>query len=385
MANERRKHRALSKDKDTLEVVRPRQPVFPVLPEARQAPHPAPASSKRGSTHDVAKKAVAAPLPAPNIHRKSITQPNGEDLRKLPKLSPTAPSTRAAPAEATSKAPARSRAGSRHNMPEINPATLAAPAVSLPRKSSLLAKGKNIIGIVRPLPSKQSSEPHNILQQQPSTSKRGSRNEIQANMPAHQGKVQAQNDGLGKTGVAGDQRSEQGAPVNKSESQPFVTAPEAPEQNVTPPPNWPEKVAVQRRSSGWQFESDDRQRNAKWPCMLFTVAFMIGLVFLLVLFLVESSKKLASLERTTATSALTITATRRQRGMIESATSVISVVPDSTEHTTMTTTTEVELFSAENDEEVDASTTIPASVYGNVDEETRTSRAETSRRISFYL
>ncbi|KAH7952591.1 hypothetical protein HPB51_028247 [Rhipicephalus microplus] len=384
MADERRKNRALSKDEGTLDVARPRTPASPVLPEARQVPNQVPASSKHGSTHDVAKKAVAAPSPAPNIHRKSITQPNGEDLCKLPKLSPTAPSTRAAPAEATSKAPARSRAGSRHNMPEINPATLAARAVNLPRKSSSLAKGKDIIGVVKLLPSKQSSEPHNIPQQQPFRSKRGSRNEVQAIITAHQNKAQVQNDGLGKTGVAGDQRRGQGVPVNKSESQPFVTAPEAPEQNVTPPPIWLEKVAVQRRSSSWQFESDHRQRNAKWPCMLFTMAFMIGVVFLLLLFLVESSKKLASLERTTATSPLTMTATRQQRELIESVTSVVSVVPDNTEHTTMKITTEDE-FSAENEEEVEASTAIPATVYGKVDVETQTARAETSRRISFYL
>ncbi|KAL1443883.1 hypothetical protein MTO96_045778 [Rhipicephalus appendiculatus] len=331
MANERRRNRALSKDEDALHVPRTHQPAFPVLRETRQAPGQVLASTRRGSRYDIAEeKAVATPSPTQNVRRKSVTQPNGKDVCELPKLSPTAHWTPAAPPQPTSRVPARSRAGSRHDVAEMNPAAPAALVVNAPRKSSALAKYKDIIGIVKLLPSKQSSAPRDIPQQQPPRSRRESRYEVQANMPERQGNVQAQNDALGKR------------------------APEAPVQNVTPPPIWPEKVVVQRGPCDWQSEADDPQKNAKWPFMLFAVAFLIGVVFLLLLFLVESSKKLASLERTTDTSPLTIPATRQEHKLIESGTSAVSVVPDATEHPTTT----------ENEEGVDASTVIPTTVYG---------------------
>ncbi|KAL1486250.1 hypothetical protein MTO96_047039, partial [Rhipicephalus appendiculatus] len=321
MANKRRGSRALSKDEDARHAASTHQPASPVLPEGRLAPGQVFGRSRRGSRYDVAEeKAVATASPAPGVRRKSITQPHGEDFCELPKRSPTTPSTPVAAPQPTSQVPARSRAGSRHDIAQINPAVPAALAVNLPRKNSALAKREDIIGIVELLPAKPiSSAPRDMpQQQQPPTSRRGSKYELQANMPERQANAQAQDDAFGKRGVAaGAQRKVKGDLRYRQESQLFVTAPEQHVQNVSPQPMWPENVFVQRRSYDWHSELDDRETNTTWPCMLFTVAFLVGIVILLILFLVDSSKKLASLERTTATSPLTILATRQERKMTE--------------------------------------------------------------------
>ncbi|KAL3190420.1 hypothetical protein MRX96_019330 [Rhipicephalus microplus] len=77
---------------------------------------------------------------------------------------------------------------------------------------------------------------------------------------------------------------------------------------------------------------------------------------------------------------LTTPLKRKEREIIESATSALSVLPNGTECTTMTTT-EVEV-SAEKEEEVDLSTATPTSDYEEVYQQTETSWVETSERIS---
>ncbi|XP_075726647.1 uncharacterized protein LOC142768528 [Rhipicephalus microplus] len=385
MAKERRGSPAVFKDEDARLAAGTHQPAFAALAQSCEVPSQVATGFRRGSRCNVAEeKAVTAPSLALNVRRKSITVPNAEDFCELPKLSPTAPPIHTAPPQTTSRSPPRSKAGSRHDIAEVNPSALAACVFTLP-KSSAAAEGDKVVGNVKLLPPKPTSPSLRDIpqQEQAPRARRGSTNELQANVLEHQANAQDQNDALRKRDIeAGDQRKLKAAPGYKQESQLFLTAPQLPAQNGSPLPLWSEKVVVQRASYDWHSELDDRQTNT-WTCMLFTVAFLVGLVILLIFFLVDSTKKLASLERTTTTSPLTTPLTRKERELIESATSAPSVVPNGTECTT-TTTTEVK-FSAEKEEEVDVSTDTPTSNYGEVYEETETSWVETSERISLYL
>ncbi|KAH7934461.1 hypothetical protein HPB51_029170 [Rhipicephalus microplus] len=385
MAKERRGSHAVSKNEDARLAAGTHQPAFAALPESCEVPGQVPTGFRRGSRCNVAEeKAVAAPSLALNVHRKSITLPNAEDFCELPKLSPTAPSIPMAPPQTTSRSPPKSKAGSRHDIAEVNPSSPPACVVTLP-KSSTADEGEKIVGNVKLLPPKPTSPSLRDMpqQEQAPRARRGSMNELQANKLEYQATAQDQNDALGKKVVeAGDQQKLKAAPGYKQESQLFLTAPQQFAQNRNPPPLWPEKVVVQRASYDWHSELDDRQTNT-WPCMLFTVAFLVGLVILLIFFLVDSTKKLASLERTTTTSPLTTPLTRKEREIIESATSALSVVPNGTESTT-TTTTEV-AFSAEKEEELDVSMATPTSDYEEEYQQTETSWVETSERISLYL
>ncbi|KAL3190419.1 hypothetical protein MRX96_019331 [Rhipicephalus microplus] len=385
MAKERRGSHAVSKNEDARLAAGTHQPAFAALTESCEVLGQVPTGFRRGSRCNVAEeKAVAAPSLALNVRRKSITLPNAEDFCELPKLSPTAPSIPMAPPQTTSRSPPKSKAGSRHDIAEVNPSSPPACVVTLP-KSSTADEGEKIVGNVKLLPPKPTSPSLRDMpqQEQAPRARRGSTNELQANKLEYQATAQDQNDALGKRVVeAGDQQKLKAAPGYKQESQLFLTAPQQFAQNGNPPPLWPEKVVVQRASYDWHSELDDRQKNT-WPCMLFTVAFLVGLVILLIFFLVDSTKKLASLERTTTTSLLTTPLTRKEREIIESATSALSVVPNGTESTT-TTTTEV-AFSAEKEEEVDVSMATPTSDYEEEYQQTETSWVETSERISLYL
>ncbi|KAL3190412.1 hypothetical protein MRX96_019338 [Rhipicephalus microplus] len=364
MAKERRGSPAVFKDEDARLAAGTHQPAFAALAQSCEVPSQVATGFRRGSRCNVAEeKAVTAPSLALNVRRKSITVPNAEDFCELPKLSPTAPPDTYGPSSnnKSESSKVQGRLKARHS------------------------RRDKVVGNVKLLPPKPTSPSLRDIpqQEQAPRARRGSTNELQANVLEHQANAQDQNDALGKRDIeAGDQRKLKAAPGYKQESQLFLTAPQLPAQNGSPLPLWSEKVVVQRASYDWHSELDDRQTNT-WTCMLFTVAFLVGLVILLIFFLVDSTKKLASLERTTTTSPLTTPLTRKERELIESATSAPSVVPNGTECTT-TTTTEVK-FSAEKEEEVDVSTDTPTSNYGEVYEETETSWVETSERISLYL
>ncbi|KAL3190421.1 hypothetical protein MRX96_019329 [Rhipicephalus microplus] len=157
MAKERRGSHAVSKDEDARLAAGTHQPVFAALAESCEAPGQVATGFRRGSRCNVAEeKAVTAPSLALNVRCKSITVPNAEDFCELPKLSPISPSIHTAPPQTTSRSPTRSKAGSRHDIAEVNSSTLAACVFTLP-KSSTADEGEKIVGNVKLLPPKPTS------------------------------------------------------------------------------------------------------------------------------------------------------------------------------------------------------------------------------------
>ncbi|XP_075535519.1 uncharacterized protein LOC142571112 [Dermacentor variabilis] len=363
MANLRRKSRTLSKDEDILDPVKrlPNEPAVPAPPEARQPPGQVPASSRRGSRCETAEqKTAATPSPTASLRRKSLALREGKGAFELAKPSSTMPASAEA-RQPTGQVPGTSRRGSGYCAAEENAATAAPPVANIRRKSLAVSKGEDILYIAKPLaPKPISSAPRDVPQQQASLkSKQGSWHE-------HQADAKARSDALGQKGVTagGPQKSKGSRPSYEQESQLYMTAPEAPIQykgHQQPEP--PEKGYAQLTSP--QSDLDNQQTNMSWPCMLCTLTLLVALVFFLILFMVESSEKLASLEKTTIPSTLVAhTATQAlERKMVESTTQPDADVPASAE---CATTIE---SSVEEEEDDDVQTTFATTVHGDVDEE----------------
>ncbi|XP_054932468.1 uncharacterized protein [Dermacentor andersoni] len=373
MANLRRKSRTLSKDEDILDPVKrlPNEPAAPAAPEACQPLGQVPASTRRGSRYEtVEQKTAATPSPAASPCRKSLALPEGEDAFELAKPPLTMPASAEA-RQPTGQVPGTSRRGSGYCAAEENAAAPAPPVANIRRKSLAVSKGEDILDIAKPLaPKPISSAPQDVPQQQaPLKSKQGSWYEPLAD-------AKARSDALGQKGVTagGPQKSKGSQPSYKQESQLYVTAPEAPIQHKGhQQPEPPEKGYVQLPS--YHTDLDDQQTNMSWPCMLCTLTLLVALVFFLILFMVQSSEKLASLEKTTISSTLVAHATTQplERKMVESTTQPDPDVPASAE---CATTIE---SSIEEEEDDDAQTTFATTVHGDVDEEALTPPwAETS-------
>ncbi|KAH7980119.1 hypothetical protein HPB49_013146 [Dermacentor silvarum] len=377
MANLRRKSRTLSKDEDVLDPGRwlPNEPPAPAPPEAPHPPSQVPARSRRGSVYEIAEqKTAATPSPVASLRCKSSARPPGEDAFELAKP----PSTTPASAEArqpTGQVPGRSRRGSGNYADEKNAATPAPPVANIRSKGLAVSKGEVILDIEKPLATKPvSSAPRDVPQQQeqiPPKSRRGSWYEPLAKAPERQANLKGRSDTLGQKGAAvgGPQKIKGSQPSYKHESQVYITAPEpsykGPQQSAPPEKGDAQLPPYQRES-----ELDDRQTNVSWPCMLCTMTVLVTLVFVLILFMVESTEKLVSLEKTTTSSSTLVahaTTLALRRKMVESTTLLEPDVPASAEYAT---TTEVELSVEEEDD--DARMTFTTTVHGDVDEEALT-------------